>query len=112
MNTVALCLLAVLLCCPLASGQDPTTQRGTGRRAGIINRRTRLIEQPRNEPRPMRVPPDSAKLRQDAETMAELAQAIPSQVKQTQKGILPANLLDHLKRIEKLARNLRRQLKP
>lgn len=112
MNRVALCLLTVLLCCPLAGGQDPTRQRGTGRRASIINRRSRTTGETANVPRSMRVPLDSAKLKQDAETLAQLAQSIPPQVEQTQKGILPADLLDNLKRIEKLARHLRRQLKP
>ncbi len=112
MNGVALCLLTVLLCCPLAGGQDPTRQRGTGRRAGIINRRSRTTNEPLSVPRRIRVPFDSTKLKRDAETLAQLAQSIPPQVEQTQKGLLPSDLLDNLKRIEKLARHLRRQLKP
>jgi len=50
------------------------------------------------------------KLKQDADQLATLAQLIPSDVDQTTKGILPKDLDQRLKRIEKLAKQLRSQI--
>jgi hypothetical protein len=53
---------------------------------------------------------DVAKLRQDADELANLAQSIPPAVDQTTKGLLPKDLDQKLKRIEKLAKQLRSQI--
>jgi len=53
---------------------------------------------------------DLAKLRQEANELAGLAQSIPLAVDQTTKGILPKDLDQKLKRIEKLAKLLRSQI--
>jgi len=53
-----------------------------------------------------------AKLKHDADELAALAQSIPPEVDQTTKGILPKDLIEKLKRIEKLAKQLRSQLTP
>lgn len=50
---------------------------------------------------------DPAKLKRDADELAALAQSVPSAVDQTTKGVLPKDLNDKLKRIEKLAKELR-----
>jgi hypothetical protein len=50
---------------------------------------------------------DSARLKQTAEELANLAQSVPPDVDQTTKGILPKDLEQKLKRIEKLAKQLR-----
>ncbi len=50
---------------------------------------------------------NSLALQRDAEELAKLASAIPSDVEQTTKGILPKDLDERLKRIEKLAKHLR-----
>ena len=50
---------------------------------------------------------DLARLKQDAEELASLAQTIPPAVEQTGKGILPKDLDQKLKRIEKLSKELR-----
>ena len=52
------------------------------------------------------------KLRHDANELASLAQSIPQDVNQTAKGILPGDLNAKLKKIEKLAKQLRSQLTP
>lgn len=64
-------------------------------------------------------PPDNqaanvnlAKLRHDADELANLARSIPPDVEQTAKGILPKDLGQKLKRIEKLAKQLRSQIVP
>jgi len=39
-----------------------------------------------------------------------LAQSVPSQIQQVQRGVLPKELIDKLKRIEKLSKQLRSEL--
>jgi hypothetical protein len=55
---------------------------------------------------------DLDKLKHDAEELAALAQSVPPDVDQTAKGVLPKDLGPKLKRIEKLAKQLRSQLTP
>jgi hypothetical protein len=53
---------------------------------------------------------DLDKLRRDANELAALAQSVPSAVDRTTNGVLPKDLSDRLKRIEKLAEGLRSQI--
>jgi hypothetical protein len=53
---------------------------------------------------------DPAKLKHDADELASLAQSIPLEIDQTTKGVLPGDLNEKLKRIEKLAKQLRSQI--
>jgi hypothetical protein len=53
-----------------------------------------------------------ARLKQDAEELASLAQSIPPDVDQTARGILPKDLTTKLKRIEKLSKQLRSRISP
>jgi len=55
---------------------------------------------------------DPAKLRRDADELASLAASVPSAVDQTTHGVLPTDLLEKLKRIEKLSKRLRSELNP
>jgi hypothetical protein len=55
---------------------------------------------------------DAAQLKRDADELAKLAQAVPPQVEKLANGELPRDLNDHLKRIEKLSKKLRRQIGP
>jgi hypothetical protein len=55
---------------------------------------------------------DSGKLQREADELAALAASIPQEIDQTAKGILPKSLSDRLKRIEKLAKQLRCELNP
>jgi hypothetical protein len=61
-------------------------------------------------PAPPRRTIDLVKLKHDADELAALAQSVPSAVDQTAKGVLPKDLPDKLKRIEKLAKALRSQI--
>jgi hypothetical protein len=56
--------------------------------------------------------PDPAKLTTDAKQLAKLADEIPSLVEQANKGVLSKDLRERLKRIEKLSKQLRRDLRP
>jgi hypothetical protein len=53
---------------------------------------------------------DQARLRQDADELASLAKSIPPAIDQTTKGLLPEDLDQKLKRIEKLAKQLRSRI--
>jgi hypothetical protein len=53
---------------------------------------------------------DPAQLDRDAKELARLAQLIPSQVQQVGRGRLPKDLDGQLKRIEKLSKQLRREI--
>jgi hypothetical protein len=53
---------------------------------------------------------DLSRLRQDADELANLARSVPPDVDQTTRGILPKDLDQKLKRIEKLAKQLRSKI--
>jgi hypothetical protein len=57
-----------------------------------------------------RQPADPARLERDAHELASLAQLIPSEVQQVENGQLPKDLDGQLKRIEKLSKQLRREI--
>lgn len=55
---------------------------------------------------------DLAQLQKEADQLASTAQTIPSDVASIRKGILPKDLIEKLKQIEKLSRRLRTELNP
>lgn len=55
---------------------------------------------------------DSTKLKRDADELAALAASIPSAVDQTTHGLVPNDLMEKLKRIEKLSKRLRNEINP
>ena len=55
-------------------------------------------------------PADPGLLRQEAEELAKLSAALPSQMDQVSQGKIPKDLGDELKRIEKLAKHLRAEV--
>lgn len=63
-------------------------------------------------PRIQRPTIDPQKLKHDADELAALAGSVPSEVEETTKGVLPKDLSEKLRRIEKLAKQLRSQLSP
>jgi hypothetical protein len=52
------------------------------------------------------------KLQAEADEMSELAQAIPADVTNVRHDMFPKDMLQKLKRIEKLSKHLRRELTP
>ena len=54
---------------------------------------------------------DYGKLRSEANELATLAQSIPPEVEQDAQGVLPRDLGEKLRQIEKLAKQLRNQLR-
>ena len=55
---------------------------------------------------------DVAKLGQEADELARIAQSIPPDVASIRKGKLPKDMIEKLKQIEKLSRHLRSQISP
>ena len=55
-------------------------------------------------------PVDPARLKQEAAELAKLSGAVPSQIDLVSQGQLPKDLTDRLKRIEKLAKQLRSEI--
>ncbi|HEY6290426.1 MAG TPA: hypothetical protein VI455_02545 [Terriglobia bacterium] len=55
---------------------------------------------------------DAAKTRKDAEELAALAGKIPGEVDQVSKGMLPKDIAQQLKEIEKVAKRLRGEIAP
>jgi hypothetical protein len=76
-------------------------------------RRPSIKDEPLRMPQPKRDrSAEAVKIKQDARTLAELAQTIPPGIDQAQRGVLPKDLIENLKRIEKLSRQIRHQLSP
>lgn len=55
---------------------------------------------------------DLGRLRQEATSLADLAQTIPHDIDSASKGVLSKDVLDKLRRIEKMSKDLRRALAP
>ena len=53
---------------------------------------------------------DLAKLEQEADELAKIAQTIPPDVASVQKGMLPKDMIEKLKQIEKLSKRLRSRI--
>jgi hypothetical protein len=105
-----------LLACALLAVVVPSSAiaQGTPIPPGI--RQADRAEEQAQRDMPPPTPPhahvDLIKLRQDADDLARLAQTIPADVASVQRGILPKEMLDKLKQIEKLSKNIRSSLKP
>ena len=55
---------------------------------------------------------DTVQIKHDADELAKLAGEIPPGVEQVNEGVIPKDLNERLKRIEKLSKQLRRELYP
>lgn len=55
---------------------------------------------------------DLAQLQRDADELSRTAQTIPGDVANVRKGMLPKDVIEKLKQIEKLSKRLRTELNP
>jgi hypothetical protein len=96
------------------STSAPVAQSGRPVPPGLHQAQKAEDQAQQNEvpPQTQRLRPDPAKMKGDADELALLAQSIPQDVENTAKGILPKDLNAKLKKIEKLAKQLRSQLTP
>jgi hypothetical protein len=67
------------------------------------------IEAPQQQRAPVRQV-DVAQLRHDAEELARLGQAIQSQIREAERGAVPKDLGENLRKIQKLSKRLRGEL--
>ena len=110
MRFLRLCFAALFFCSLPAGGQQQERIP-----VGIEKaRKARTLPTVPPQLRPSRASrlADPARLQQEAEELAKLAQLIPSEFQQVKTGCLPQELNQHLKRIEQLSKHLRRELSP
>src|SRR5260370_39966 len=103
-----LSLILIALCSFLPSSANPGSQRRPvppGLREG-----KKQINKPLDPPLIETPGPDPAKLKQEADELAQLSAGIPPDLARVAHGQLPKDLADKLKRIEKLAKHLRNEL--
>jgi hypothetical protein len=108
MRAVTSCLIVFPFWASLAVGRPPQSHPVP---PGV--READKLPNPADVPpqiKPQRRPADPAQVKRDADELARLAQSIPAQVEQVTRGQLPKDLTEQLKRIEKLSRQLRREV--
>ncbi len=64
------------------------------------------------QPMPRKKPLNMVAVRKEANELADVAGKVPGQVDMLSKNTLPKDLIQQLKQIEKLAKNLRKQIEP
>jgi hypothetical protein len=106
MKTMTVCLAGILLwVAPMWPQAGP-----------IIRPGTRDAQKAENQPqvppqyKPRANPADPAELKRKAEELTKLAASIPDDVDRASKGVVVSDLNERLKRIEKLSKQLRRDL--
>jgi hypothetical protein len=69
------------------------------------------LEPPAATVNPPKIPAqDKTQLRHDAKELADLSASLPADVDQVNRGLLPKDVVEKLKRIEKLSKRLRGKL--
>jgi hypothetical protein len=100
--------LCALLLFPIAT----SPQMGHAKPPGITTADT-MSNQPLEPPAkvgPRQINPEM--VNSEAQELRALATQLPQQIDQTTKGQLPKDLVENLKRIEKLAKHLRSEIAP
>jgi hypothetical protein len=103
-------LFAVLLSASLAWAQGAARNGNTGQRQA-----DKAEDQfDKSVPPPVRPQPsvDFAKVKSDADELVILSQSIHSGIDDVGKGMLPKDLIEKLKQMEKLSKRLRNELAP
>ena len=107
MRSTAVGLLGVcLLLVVLAVAQTGSHRMPTPPEA--LDRESQQKESPQSPSRHI----DYAQVQREAEELARIAQTIPADTASARKGILPKDVLEKLKQIEKLSKKLRTELNP
>jgi len=111
MKNLALLALTVWLCLSgsaLAQRTAPVAQKMSPPPASMDPDNGRNL--PEKPVAPQRV--DLVQVQRDADALARAAQTIPYDVANVRKGMLPKDVLEKLKQIEKLSKHLRAELNP
>jgi len=97
----------------ILGGTPPWTPGPTGQQTAPKPAENRFpVDDPQKASQSAKPTFDVAQAKHDAEELAKLAEEIPSGVDQANKGVISKELNDRLKRIEKLSKQLRRELFP
>jgi len=98
-------LFAALFFPYFSFAQQPLFRPGSRQAAQMENRNE---VPPQVKPKATGV--DPAKLKSEADELVKRAQSIPAEIEHLNKGQMPSDLNQQLKEIEKLAKQLRRQI--
>jgi hypothetical protein len=101
-----LSLSLLFLCCVILDGQEKPVPPG---RQELKDYRAKHADVPPQVSAPRL---DPAKLQKEAAELADLARSIPPDIGSVSKGVLPKDLADKLKRIEKISKHLRGEITP
>jgi hypothetical protein len=121
MKSVYFCGALLLWCSALAVGQSSNPHKNPAdfmppiyRGEGMIDKNNGIhaVDQPepQNPPQP-RVRLDRAQIRREADELSRLAQAVSKEISETEKGMLPKDLSENLKKVQKLSKRLRGELR-
>jgi hypothetical protein len=108
MRTLALSFWAAPCCTLLAAALQIPSNAPVYR--AIQKHERRLEAQTTAPPVRIRRKPNLTQAKQHADELAKLAQSIPMGIGQVEKGVLPKDLGQTLKKIEKLSKQLRSEL--
>ena len=100
--------LALLFCTLVCLGLQGTQVRESAGKQEV--EKHQLVLEPPAPPQAQRL--DPAKLREEADELAKLAQLVPQDMGQVAQGKLPKDAIDRLRRIEKISKHLRSELVP
>jgi len=103
-------LFALLLSASLAWAQGAARNGNTGQRQA--DRAEDQFEKTVPPPTRQQSSVDFAKVKSDADELMILSQSIHSGIDDVGKGMLPKDLIDKLKQMEKLSKRLRNELAP
>ena len=99
-------VLAAVLLSMLAMGG----QRRNPANVAVLSTWDQMDNPPKAQVTAERKPAYPPQLQRDAKELAKLAQLIPAEIHQMESGVLPKDLDRQLKRIEKLSKQLRREI--
>jgi len=103
---------AILVCFSLSFGATSTGKQAHPRPPGLRDGE-KQINKPLDPPTATGPSaPDPRKLKREADELADLSAGIPARIALVSQGQLPKDLVDQLKRIEKLAKRLRSEIAP
>jgi hypothetical protein len=112
MRTLAFCLCGLACGSLLATAQqmsrDDISRAPVYRSVAKHERRANAQTTPTAPP--VRAKIDLAQVRHEAEELARLAQSVPAGIGQAERGVLPKDLSQNLKKIQKLSKRLRSEL--
>jgi hypothetical protein len=108
---ITACALCLLLFCLPARPQIPLGRCGPHATDPADWPRNPSLDQPASTNSPAKpAVHDTAQLQRDARELAQLSATLPADLDQVNRGLLPKDIVEKLKHIEKLSKRLRNEL--